>query len=243
MGETLLFVVITCLGVLVQSFAGFAGALCVVPLFAILLPLKEAIPAYSLVVLVINLWLVFETRRHLEPDKLGKLLLGGVLGIPVGALSLKHLPVEVLSLAVSLVTCAFAVLFLLNVRFRLADKPRTQIGVGLASGFLGGCIAQAGPPVVFYGLARNWEKDTFRTTLLAYFTCLCAELILIYAWLGMYATRNLRAAATAAVPAFVTACCGVALKNRVSETLFRQMTLVVVLAVGVVSLSRPLWAR
>ena len=49
MDQALLFAVVACLGMLVQSFVGFAGSLVAVPLFSLFMSPRDAVPAYNLV--------------------------------------------------------------------------------------------------------------------------------------------------------------------------------------------------
>jgi uncharacterized membrane protein YfcA len=240
MNEVLLFTAIACLGILVQSFAGFAGSLTAIPLFALFLSPKEAIPTFNLVMLLIDAWLVFEARQHIQWARVGRLMAGGAIGIPIGAFGLKYLPVHVLAMVISVVTLVFAILFLLKIRINLKENMGTQMCVGLLSGFLGGSISESGPPVVIYGLTRDWDKNAFRTTLLTYFMCLCVLAILSYWRLGLLSGKNVSTFTAAIGPCFVAAVCGVVFKNRVGEAAFRRAILVVVIMVSLIGLIRSL---
>jgi len=240
MNEILLFTVIACVGILVQSFAGFAGSLTAVPLFALFLSPKEAIPTYNLVMLLIDLWLVFEARWYIQWGRVGRLMVGGAIGVPFGAYGLKYLPSHVLGLIISIVTLVFAILFLLKIRIQLKENVGTQMCVGLMSGFLGGSISESGPPVVVYGLARGWDKNAFRTTLLTYFTCLCILALLSYWRLGLLSGKSLYTFSTAIVPCFVAAAFGVLFKNRVGEATFRKAVLAVIILVSLIGLGRSI---
>lgn len=238
MNEVLLFTAIACVGILVQSFAGFAGSLTAIPLFALVLSPQEAIPTFNLVMLLVDAWLVFEARRYVQWVQVGKLMLGGAVGVPIGAYGLKYLSPDVLRSGIAMVTLAFAVLFLLKIRINLKESTGTQVGVGLLSGFLGGSISESGPPVVVYGLARGWDKDSFRTTLLTYFMCLCVLAIISYWKLGLFSGRSLATFAAAIVPCFLAAVMGVVFKNRVGEVAFRKAVLLVVILVSLIGLSK-----
>lgn len=240
MNDVVLFTVIACIGILVQSFAGFAGSLTAVPLFALFLAPKEAIPTFGLVMLLIDAFLVFEGRRHIQWGIVGRFLLGGAIGIPIGAFALKYLPTHVLGLIISIATLVFAILFLLKIRVDFKETIRTQMSIGLLSGFLGGSISESGPPVVIYGLARNWDKNAFRTTLLTYFMCLCILALLSYWRLGLLSNRNISTFSAAILPCFVAAVLGVVFKNRVGEMTFRRAVLAVIVMVSLIGLSRSI---
>lgn len=241
MNETLVVVLCASLGMLVQSFAGFAGSLVAVPLLAMFISPREAVPTYSLVMLVVDIWLVYETRRHVQWSRLKGLLAGGLIGVPIGAYGLTHLPGHAISICISAITLAFGILFLAKVRINMKENAPTQLSVGLLSGLLGGSISESGPPVVVYGLARDWGKDTFRSTLLCYFLALCVEQDVSYWYFGLFSRKSVSIAAVAIIPTFLAASCGVHFKNRVSETIFRRAILIVVIGVSVMGLTRSVW--
>jgi hypothetical protein len=236
MSDVIAFAVIASLGMLVQSTLGFAGSLLAVPLFALVMSPREAVPAYAILLLSVNSFLVWEGRRHIDGRPVRRLLLGGLPGVPIGALALKHLPVAWIGAAISAVTLLFGLLFLARVRVRLPDHPVTEPLVGLLSGILGGGISESGPPVVVYALARGWAKDAFRSSLLAYFLCLSAAGTLSYIAYGMVKGPMVLLAAAALVPAFAASRLGVRLKDRINERTFRLAVLATILVVSVCGL-------
>ncbi len=240
MTEFAVFAAIASLGMLVQSTVGFAGSLVAVPLFALTMDPRAAVPAYCLLMLAVNVFLVCESRRHVRWRSVRGLLLGGLPGVPVGALALKHLPVAAIGVVISTVTLLFGVLFLSRVRVRFPDHPLTEPAIGLVSGVLQGGISESGPPVVIYALARGWAKDAFRSSLLAYFLCLASVAAVSYAALGMIHGRLIELAAVGVLPALAAAHLGVRVKERISEPAFRIAVLVTVIAVGITGLLKHL---
>jgi hypothetical protein len=236
MSDLLIFTFIIMLGILVGSFAGFAGSLIAIPLYSIFFTPKDIIPAHSLVLLVVNALLVFESRKHLQWDKIWKLQVFGLLGVPVGAYCLAYLPSGVIRVIISVVTMIFGILFLMKVEIRFNDGNLTQGSIGLLSGFLGGSISEPGPPVVIYGLCRGWPKEVFRTNLLTYFTSLSAMSILSYFFLGMYHRESLRFSLVAVIPAFLAGRIGTRIKNAVSEDSYKKVIIYIILGVAVLGL-------
>lgn len=240
MTELAVFAAIASLGMLVQSTVGFAGSLVAIPLFALFMSPREAVPAYCFTMLAVNLFLVCEGRRHVEWRAVRRLLIGGLPGVPIGAYALKHLPVHVIGAAISIITLVFGILFLARVRVRFPVHPATEPTVGLLSGILGGSISESGPPVVVYALSREWAKDVFRSSLLAYFLCLAVTAAASYTALGMVNSRLLLLSAAGLLPALATAHLGLWLKERTNERNFRLAVLVTVIAVGITGLVKYL---
>ena len=233
MTEILAFALIASLGMLVQSVVGFAGSLLAVPLFALLMPPRDVVPGYAFLMLAVNGFLVLEGRRHIQWGSVRGLLLGGLPGVPIGALALKHLPTNMIGAVISVVTLAFGLLFLARVRVRFPVHAATEPLIGLVSGMLGGSISESGPPVVVYGLSRDWAKDVFRSSLLAYFLCLSAAAALSYVVLGMVTGRMLLLAASGLLPALAAARLGLLVKQRINERAFRLTVLATIIVVSV----------
>jgi uncharacterized membrane protein YfcA len=240
MTEFAVFAAIASIGMLVQSTVGFAGSLVAIPLFALFMSPREAVPAYCFTMLAVNIFLVCEGRRHVEWRSVRSLLIGGLPGVPIGAYALKNLPVHVIGAGISIITLVFGILFLSRVRVRFPVHPLTEPSIGLLSGMLGGSISESGPPVVVYALSREWPKDTFRSSLLAYFLCLATMAAISYTSLGMVRSHLLLLSAAGLLPALAAGHLGVWLKDRINERNFRLVVLATVIAVGVVGLVKYL---
>src|SRR5262245_6499470 len=127
MQAIIIFAAIGAIGILVQSVLGFAVSLTAIPLLAIFFPVSQMLSAYTLVMFVVVVWLVLGARDHAQWGKVSQFLLGGCLGVPIGAYELRHLPVHVIQVTVSVFTCIFAILFLLRVKVSLQGNPRTRL--------------------------------------------------------------------------------------------------------------------
>ena len=110
------------------------------------------------------IWHAIDFRRAMP------FVIGGLAGVPVGAVLLPYFPVAAFRLAVGLLLvlyCGFQLLGPMHLRVvhggRLADAA-----VGLAGGVLGGLAGLSGPlPTIWSGL-RGWDKDARRGVLQAF---------------------------------------------------------------------------
>ena len=234
--EMVLFTGIACLGVLVVSFAGFGFALVMVPLLTIFFAPKDFLPSYHILAVVCQLVLALKSHKHIQWRLLAKLLTMAIVGIPLGTIALKHLPTEIISLAIAVLTLLFATIFIVNAKVHVKKNIILETLAGLSSGFLSGSTAQSGPPIVLYGLARQWDKDVFRSTLLIYFSGLSVMTLGWYFYMEMVTVKATATAGVAILPALAVSYVGIHLKNRVNETIFRRVVLVVIMAVGVMGM-------
>ena len=97
-----MFAVCSCLGLTVQSFAGFGGALVSLPLMlAAGLPHKTAIAAYNLQMTAMVILLAFEARKHIRWTSLLPIQIGGVCTVTLGTYLLHLAGKETITLVVS----------------------------------------------------------------------------------------------------------------------------------------------
>jgi uncharacterized membrane protein YfcA len=234
---TVLFVFIACLGMFVQSTVGFAGALLAVPLLSLLWAPREAVPIYILVMIAVNPFVIWESRRHIQWPIVRTLLITALPTNFLGVWALDKLPSTHIRLFVSVVTLTFGLLFLLNIPIRFKDTSVRLAGAGALSGFLGGSIAASGPPVVLYALAQEWKKDEMRATLLTCYFLLNVSTSLFTISRGMVDSKGAVQALAAVLPVLVVSRLGIRLKNRLSESTFRRAVLGVILFAGVLGIA------
>ena len=229
---------ITCGAMLVQSLTGFGGALLALPLFALCLNVKQAVITFTLLQVVLNLILIIEARRHVQWKLVFMLLIGGLIGVPIGAYGLATLPTSGIRLIISVLTLIFGLLFLMNVKIRVRPTIANQVGTGLLSGLLGGAIAACGPPVTIYVMAQGWDKGAFRSTQLTIFTCVWAVASFSYLTMGLVTKPVITAFAFAIVPAAAASIAGLLLHRRISAPIFRLLTIWLIVLAGLGGLIR-----
>ncbi len=217
---------------LVGTVVGFATALVAVPLITLFIAPQVAVPAFTILTLFTNFVVIYEARKHIYWNRVTVLTLAGVVGTLLGAWSLAHLPTGALRIIVGTVTLTFGLLFLLKIPIRLTNGKPIEVLLGLLSGWLGGCIAQSGPPVVFLALARGWAKEAFRANLMAYFFVLNLIGLLAYWRLHLLTQTSVTLSAAALLPALLMSALGLWIKDRVNEVRFRFIVLMIVILVG-----------
>lgn len=231
----LIFTAIACVGAIVVSFAGFGFALTMIPLLSLFFSPKQFLPAYHMFAPVCMLVLALESRQYIQWRFLVRILIAAVIAVPLGTIALNLLSAEIVRLVIAVLTLAFATYLLFNKNTQINKNGIVEMLVGFCSGFLNSCTAMSGPPVVMYGLARQWNKDVFRSTLLVYFSVLSILTLPSYYIMDMITIESGKTAGVAILPALVLGHYGIRLKNRVNEQLFRRVVLVVILCLGIIS--------
>ena len=88
----LIIVITTFVAAFVQGVSGFGFALVAMPILSGLTSIQTAAPLVALTTLTNNLLLCLYYRQSFDRNVVKNLLLGSVLGIPIGFLALEYLP-------------------------------------------------------------------------------------------------------------------------------------------------------
>jgi uncharacterized membrane protein YfcA len=160
-------------GAALQSATGFGFALVSAPILFALLGPQEAVTAGVLVAMVLNLLTLAGERRRpqVRVADAAALLLWSLPGLAVGALALRELSEQVLSVLVAVAVLAGLALRVLGRRTATTARPRAWHlpAAGLTSGAMSTATSLNGPPLVFSLLARGASPVQMRDTLAAIF--------------------------------------------------------------------------
>ena len=153
----------------VRGFSGFGfAAIAVVGLNFFLEPKQSIAIVLSLdLICSLNLWR--QALKQADFTTLKNLIVGSVLGIPIGYFFLITIPAEALKLIICFSILGLAMLLFSNFRPFNADRMRTKIGFGLASGAGTASASIGGPMIVYYMLSSNLSTSSQRATMILFF--------------------------------------------------------------------------
>lgn len=176
-----LFLASVFFGGIVSGLAGFAMGLVVSGIWLhILTPAQTAalIVGYGLLVQTYSIW---KLRHALSWRTVAPFIAGGAIGVPLGAATLTYMNPEYLRIGVGVLLVAYSSFFLFRptVHTFRADI-KTDFGVGVVNGMLGGMTGLAGPIITIWCQLRGWRKDEqraiFQPVILASFILTAASL-------------------------------------------------------------------
>lgn len=183
-------VLIVCFGIFIQSAAGFAAGLLIVPA---MLWLGYLIPESQTALLVAtipqNIWGVWSFRASLSPRQV---ILPGflrLLFLPIGVWVLVYLesfPVVVLRQIVGgFVVAATLAIMIFRPQPRERLHPAWSWLAFPASGFFQGVVGMGGPAMVFWVQAHDWGTRQARAFLFAmYLIGVMPALVILYLFFG-----------------------------------------------------------
>ena len=185
---TVYVLVVVTVATLIRSTFGFGEALVAVPLLALRIPVAVAAPLAVLVSIVVAGVVVAQDWRRVDVRSAGWLVLAAMLGIPLGLLLLMLGNDHLVKLILGVVISGFSAYSLANRRaMRLTqDRRSVLLGVGFASGILGGAYGMNGPPLAIYGAIRGWTPQQFRATLQGYFLPASVAGLIGYSLAGLW---------------------------------------------------------
>ncbi|MEX2598499.1 MAG: sulfite exporter TauE/SafE family protein, partial [Dehalococcoidia bacterium] len=213
-----------------------------VPVLSIIISPKVVVPVVVLQTLVTNLPLVVMARRHVQLGYFWPLMASAIAGIPFGALVLLFLDANALRLLIGAVVTAFALLLMAGVGYKVRRERLAFVPVGFVSGLLNGSSSLAGPPVILFFANQEIPPQVFRANILTYFFVTSFVAIAVFG-VGNLLTSEVFLFTLLFLPAVALgSALGTRFAHRVRASVFRRITLAVVLLTGLVAIASGIGA-
>lgn len=227
------------IGSFLNSMVGFGFSLVTVPLMAVAVGPKDAVVLSAMFGLLSNGGVALRHRSDVEVPVVRRLVLGSLVGMPIGLLVLVVVPPAPLQVAIS-VTVLVAVAVLAR-GWVLADPhPAVDLGAGLCSGVLNTSVGVSGPPVVMDLHGRALPKGPFRASAAACFGLAGVVALALFAMAGRL-DPGLAVSGALALPAWpVGAVLGEQVHHRFPDDRFRSVVLVLLALTAVITLGAAL---
>jgi len=235
----------TCVGGFVSGIAGFAFGLVALTFWVWQIDPKLLAPMVVFGSFVAQSLSVGVVRRSFDWKRLIPFLVGGALGVPVGAALLGVVNITMFRLTVGLILVVYCSSMLLISNAKpVAAGGRLADGVaGLIGGVMGGLAGLTGPAPTLWCTVRGWDKDTQRCIFQSFNLGMQAIALVTY-WLNGTLTPTVGKVFALMFPAvIIPTLIGARLYKRINEVAFRRIVLGLLLLSGVVLLGSTLAAR
>ncbi|MBO0991854.1 sulfite exporter TauE/SafE family protein [Bacillus sp. SD088] len=234
------------IGALIRATFGFGEAVVSMPLLALLpIDLHTSISLIGLAGLTVALFTVISGWRYIDRSALIRLVIGALIGIPIGILFIVKLPASIITVGLSIFLIAYgSYSFIKVLRAKSSVQPRLEasfwsLPVGIISGIMGSAYNTHGVPVVVYGTLRRWEPQRFRGTLQAHFL-ISGVFVVIGQALGGLWTENLFLLFGLSFPSIIIATLlGIFLHRRISNEKFERYVFLFIIILGLLLLLNP----
>ncbi len=220
---------------IVRGFSGFGSGMIVGPVAAAAYSPQAAVVILLIIEVLPTIPLVIAALRKVKLKEIAPIVAGYAMLLPLGLWFLTTGEATVLRWFMSISILAVVVVLWTGWQYQGPRTVPVRIGVGGLSGFLGGAISVPGPPVILYWMALRTGAGFVRANLIVYFAATS-----IVAGIGLYLSGLLTPPAVgtgaAMMPVFlVTLLVGARLFGMASETTYRRIALVIVLAAAVLT--------
>ncbi len=231
--EYLLGALIMTLASFVYGLTGFGIGLVALSLLPFFMPPVTIVPLVTIYGAVFALVTTWQLRRDILFPHLRALLVGAVLGTPVGVWILSTCPPSLLRHVIGAILMSVAVLEWGGLYPRHLIGRRWSLGAGGLAGVLGGALGTPGPPVILYAVAQGWPPRLMKAMLQAFFF-VHYSVILTNHWLvGLVTPEVIWLACLYAVPAAVGLALGDRLFAHINQPQFRRLLFAMLFVLGV----------
>lgn len=229
----LIIVVTTFVAAIVQGVSGFGFALVAMPILSGLTSIQTAAPLVALITLTNNLLLCLYYRQSFDRNVVKNLLLGAVLGIPIGFLVLDYLPTTLMLIALGAIIVAYSLYSLVSPVMPVLKSKLWAYGAGFLSGILLASFNLSGPPIVLYGSSQRWSQDRFKGNLSSFFWISVAIVVVGHGFQHRISADIVRQFFLAAPSLVLGLFLGVILSKKFDPTIFRKVVTILLSIVGV----------
>ena len=222
----------------VQGLAGFGIGLVALAFLPFVMSPLDAIVLTTLYATIFCAVIFVPLRRDFLPGGVDALLIGSVLGTPLGVWVLASVSATALARLIGSVLIMIVALEWSGLSPRRLPGRAWGLGAGVLSGVVGGAVGTPGPPAIVYMAAQGWSARTIKANLQAFLVVNQLVILAGYWWAGLLTGQVWRLSAWLAVPAVAGLLGGMRLFDTVDPVRFRRLVFAILFASGVALLLR-----
>lgn len=221
---------------ILKGVTGLGFSTSCLPILALRLDLKLAIPLVIVPSIVSNIMIMVQAGHFLDVvRRFWVLYASTVPGILLGLFMLITINVEVAKIVLGLVLILYALTALLQRPFIMSEilERRLKAPVGFLTGFINGLTGSQVMPVLPYLLSLGLHKNTFIQAINISFTFSSVIMLFGMKQTGYLAAHTLLIAAGAAIPVTAIVYVGGKVRDRLSSTMYQKLVLLFLLVLGI----------
>lgn len=227
------------LGALTRSVFGFGDSIVSMPLLALLpISLATSISLIGITGLITGTLAIFSIREHIDRRILFLLVISSLIGVPAGLYLVKNIPQENVIYILGIFLMIYGIYSLIKGRLniKLPNEWKDNMILPLPFGFLAGALGSAynmnGVPIVVYGTFRDWDMETFHSTVQSHFAISSLLVVLGQAFGGLW-SRDLIVLTLASLPAiYIADKIGQVVRRRISIHQFEVLLFIFIIVLG-----------
>ncbi len=173
------------LGAFTQGMTGFGFALVSIPLLSMIVDIKFAISLGVLCGAVINFSLIIKMHQHVKFKEVLYLILGSVVGTPIGAYVLASTGESYLKNLLGWVVLIFVIFTVFRFIKPVGLNRKWGYLFGFFAGVLGGAFNTNGPPILIYMYLQGWDKTEQKAAITGFFVVATIMIIVSHISMGL----------------------------------------------------------
>jgi uncharacterized protein len=154
---------------IVRGFSGFGFSLLAITSLSLVLPPAQVVPSIFMLEVAASLRLLPEVWRDVHWRSLSPLLIGCLIGTPLGVWLLANTPAPPMQVALGVFVLVATLLLWLGFALKSMPGRAASTAVGAASGLANGAFGIGGPPVILFYFASPAGNIAGRASLIAFF--------------------------------------------------------------------------
>lgn len=181
-------------------------------------------------------------QRPFDRQRLLPMVIGGLLGVPLGVLLLHQVDPVIFRFMVGVLLIVWCPLMLLSKGLPHigAEGRAINAGVGLLGGIMGGLGGLTGPAPALWAVLKGWDRATQRSVIQGFNLAMQATTMLTYLAFGTVTAQALALFPVVAITVLIPTLVGIRLYRRFSDQKFRQVVLGLLALSGVILIVQSL---
>lgn len=181
-------------------------------------------------------------KRPFDRQRLLPMVVGGLLGVPLGVLLLHQVDPVLFRLMIGVLLALWCPLMLLSKGLpRLkAGGAVANAGIGVVGGIMGGLGGLTGPAPALWAVLKGWDRDTQRSVIQGFNLAMQALTMITYLVSGTVTAQALTLFPVVALTVLIPTLVGIRLYRRFSDQRFRQVVLGLLALSGVILIAQSL---
>ena len=154
---------------IVRGFNGFGFSATCISGFSFIMPAIEIVPIILILEVMISIFMIPYIRNKIDWNFVIKILIGIIIGSPIGLFLLKYLPSELTHLLICIIIIFFSILLMNGYSNQKINNNYAKISTGFIAGTINGFSLLGGMPVALFLLITNIQPVVIRGSLAALF--------------------------------------------------------------------------
>ena len=223
---------------IIRGFNGFGFSATCISGFSFILPAIEIVPIILILEVLISIFMIPYIWNKIDWSFVSKILVGIIIGSPIGLILLKYLDSEITHLSVCIIIIFFSLLLMKGYSNQNINNNFGKFLTGIVSGTLNSLTTLGGMPVALFLLVISIQPAIIRASLAALFflTDIYAFILSFFAgivdWLTIYRT----------IPLIVILPIGVYIGNKFfvksKEETYRKVVFYFLITVSIIGILR-----